>query len=455
MTDEYLVNKNFEVVKRSENNIILFGSVGAGKTTLINKLCGIDLITKSDGFSCTRNVQFSHTPDGNIILDFPGLNAAEEIVKHLKVQKSTLSMIPARMICLVIKLSVRYDDMVKSAIQMVKIFYENKDNITIIITNCEDITTKQQAEIEATLSKKCKIQSKHIIFTSKKMTAVELRKKINDIKKNMSNIEKIKLKDRELLNTVGNDGDMDVMEERENFLKDFKESLEKFKVEFNKATDNSLKFALYYAFVDYKDNLIEKFNEIVKEKVTDTDTAIVEIITFNNEIFADFDCFTKIVQRSMVLETANYDNNSTDNTRYKKCPHCGLIWFKIKGCNSMPCGRRTKLRDIFLGTFKNYIVKFSKGIFNVTTLKESSDNDRGQDKKFIGLTEEEKNLNKNRGDKCQITPQGCGNNLDWSRMEDVTDKVNQQLKDAFLEAYDNKITETINSVKIDIFNDIS
>lgn len=121
----------------------------------------------------------------------------------------------------------------------------------------------------------------------------------------------------------------------------------------------------------------------------------------------------------------------------------------------MPCGRRTKLRDIFLGTFKNYIVKFSKGIFNVTTLKESSDNDRGQDKEFIGLTEEEKNLNKNRGDKCQITPQGCGNKLDWSRMEDVTDKVNQQLKDAFLEAYDNKITETINSVKIDIFNDIS
>lgn len=176
MTDEYLVNKNFEVVKRSENNIILFGSVGAGKTTLINKLCGIDLITKSDGFSCTRNVQFSHTPDGNIILDFPGLNAAEEIVKHLKVQKSTLSMIPARMICLVIKLSVRYDDMVKSAIQMVKIFYENKDNITIIITNCEDITTKQQAEIEATLSKKCKIQSKHIIFTSKKMTAVKKKK---------------------------------------------------------------------------------------------------------------------------------------------------------------------------------------------------------------------------------------------------------------------------------------
>ena len=56
MTDEYLVRKNFEEVKKSESNIFLFGSVGAGKTTLINKLCGIDLLTKAGGFSCTRDV---------------------------------------------------------------------------------------------------------------------------------------------------------------------------------------------------------------------------------------------------------------------------------------------------------------------------------------------------------------------------------------------------------------
>ena len=106
MIDEYLVNKNFEEIKSSQNNIILFGSVGAGKTTLKNKICGISLITKYDGFSCTRDVQFGHSPDRNIILDFLGLNAAEEIVKHLKIQRATLSIIPARMICLVIKLSV-------------------------------------------------------------------------------------------------------------------------------------------------------------------------------------------------------------------------------------------------------------------------------------------------------------------------------------------------------------
>jgi len=451
MTDEFLVSKNFDEIKNSSNNIILFGSVGAGKTTLINKLCNVDLLTKEDGFSCTRDVQYSRTPDGNIIIDFPGLNAAEEIVKHLKIQKSTLSSIPARMICLVIKLTARYDDIIKSALQMVKIFYENRDNITIIITNSENITIVQEAEISKALEKKCKIKENHILFTSTKMSAEELRNKLNIIKNGMSNIETIKLKDRDLLNTVGNDGDIDVIEEREAFLKEFKESLEKFKTEYNSSSESALKFALYFAFVDYKEQLIERFSEIVKKKVTDTDTAIVEIITFNNEIFVDFNSFSKQVQTGLKAEFANYDNGDNNN-RYKKCPHCNTIWFKVKGCNSMPCGRRTKLKDIFMGRFKNYIVKFIKGKFEVLTNEKTKEMDAGTDSEFVGLTEEEKQFNEgNREGKSKIYPQGCGASLNWTQMEDVTDQINKKVTEISLDNYDNKVKEKIESVKIDIF----
>ena len=451
MTDEFLVSKNFEEIKNSSNNIILFGSVGAGKTTLINKLCKVDLLTKEDGFSCTRDVQYSRTPDGNLIIDFPGLNAAEEIVKHLKIQKSTLSSIPARMICLVIKLTARYDDIIKSALQMVKIFNENRANIAIIITNSENATMVQEEEIKKALEKKCKINAKNILFTSTKMIADVLRSKLNSIKSRMSNLETIKLKDRDLLNTVGNDGDIDVIEEREKFLNEFKDSLEKFKKEYNKATENALKFALYFAFVDYKDQLIEQFSEIVKGKVTDTDTAIVEIITFNNEIFCDFNSFSKQVQTGLKAEFGNYDN-SDNNNRYKKCPHCGTIWFKVKGCNSMPCGRRTKLKDIFMGRFKNYIVKFAKGVFNISTNEKTKSMDAGKDTEFVGLTEEEKKFNEgDRGGKSKIYPQGCGLNLDWSTMEDVTDEINKKVTEISLDTYDNKVKEKIDSVKIDIF----
>ena len=76
--------------------------------------------------------------------------------------------------------------------------------------------------------------------------------------------------------------------------------------------------------------------------------------------------FTLIVQSSLKSETAFFDR-AEDNNRYKRCPYCHTIWFKIKGCNSMKCGNRTKLKDIFTGRFKNYIVKFFNGIFKINT----------------------------------------------------------------------------------------
>ena len=118
----------------------------------------------------------------------------------------------------------------------------------------------------------------------------------------------------------------------------------------------------------------------------------------------------------------------------------------------MPCGRRTKLRDIFLGRFKNYVVKFVHGIFKIGTLNDVSDNNAGQDSEFVGLTEEEKKQNLNRNGLCLIQAQGCGRNLDWTQMEDVTEMVNKQITEIYMDSYDNKVKEKIQTVKVDIFN---
>ena len=139
------------------------------------------------------------------------------------------------------------------------------------------------------------------------------------------------------------------------------------------------------------------------------------------------------------------------NNRYKKCPHCGTIWFKIKGCNSMPCGNRTHLRDIFFGRFKNYVVKFIHGIFTINTLSDNSYRNTEQDTEFVILTKYEIKFNMNRNGKSLIKPQGCGRNLDWTKMEDVTEEVIKMLTEISMDTYDNKVKENINNVKIDIF----
>lgn len=190
-----------------------------------------------------------------------------------------------------------------------------------------------------------------------------------------------------LINTAGKEGVIiDVYEIREKYLNDYNYAIDLFRKEFTKTNEYSLKFALYYSFRDYRDNLIDLFSDLVKKKVTDTDSAIVEIITFNNELYEPFEKITERFEGEMKVESVSFNNCN----RYKKCPNCGRIWFKVNGCNSMKCGNRTKKKDIFYGMFKNYLVKFTGKFFNITMLKNEKV-DEGVDSEFFGPTEEEKN----------------------------------------------------------------
>lgn len=83
-----ILNGIDDIIRASENNIILFWSVGNGKTGLLNKLTGKNYQVADEGLSCTKDMQydFSRICD-MIIVDFPGLNAAKDFVHYLKVHK--------------------------------------------------------------------------------------------------------------------------------------------------------------------------------------------------------------------------------------------------------------------------------------------------------------------------------------------------------------------------------
>ena len=118
----------------------------------------------------------------------------------------------------------------------------------------------------------------------------------------------------------------------------------------------------------------------------------------------------------------------------------------------MKCGKRTKLKDIFTGRFKNYVVKFINGSFFKEILSEKNADNLGNDDTKVGLYDDEIEKNKNRNGKCLIKSQGCGRDLDWRTMEDCTDWVNKQITQISLESFDNKTLEKINNVKVDHFD---
>ena len=261
---KYIV-KNLEEIKEGKNNVVLFGSVGNGKTYLLNRICGANFLTADDGYSCTRSVQFDFSLKHDMaILDFPGLNAVQDIVSHLKIQKTALSAIPVRMICFVIKYSPRNDDFERELGQMLSIFDNYIKNIVIIITKSENIDMKRKEEIKFIFKNKFNIEN--VLFTTKKTNGYELCENLNQFKTKTENIQQIVVKTRDLAKTVPSLYNKDMAKEREIYNDKFYDALEAFKKEVENAKDPDLKRALYFAFKDYKDFLLEEYTNVIKKK---------------------------------------------------------------------------------------------------------------------------------------------------------------------------------------------
>lgn len=373
------------------------------------------------------------------IIDFPGLNSTKDTINHLKIQKNTLKVIPVRMICFVIKFTSRYDTIIQDLSKMLSIFYNYKDNITIIVTHSEICTEIDEINIKAIFDSP-NFTIKNFIFTKKNETKpIEFCKMLENLKNKMKNIPNMVLQTRDFLATVENIFDFSVMDERVNYESEFDLTLKDFKEEFKKAGDDDLKRALFFAFKDYKEDLIERYSKIVQAKKADINSLVTEVIIFNNIIFNKYNEFRLQVKSQIKIQSNNYNN---EYNKFKRCPHCGQIWFKIKGCDSMVCGRRSTLKDKICGRFKNYLVEYvGKKIKIICNEKEN--NDYGNDTEIVGLTEEEKNKNiiLEREGKVKISPIGCGKSFKWNDnlINDCTDEIIRQLNEISVSDYDSRV----------------
>ena len=244
--------------------------------------------------------------------------------------------------------------------------------------------------------------------------------------------------------------------EREIYEDKFYDALEEFKKEVDKADDPDLKRALYFGFKDYKQSLLEEYTNVIRkkkigDKEPDMDSVIAEVLMFDNTIFNEFDEFRKKIESQIEIKSSNYNG---EYNRFKKCPHCGQIWFKVIGCNSVVCGNRTKIIDRAIGRYKNYIVTYINNKVNIT-YKEVGENlgefklnrnsliynrnplDSDYYDEFTGLTKNEKieNEKREKNGKIKISPIGCGKELEWNEMEDCSEEVIKKLKEISVDDY--------------------
>lgn len=432
----YSILYNYEEIKNSKKNIVLLGEVGSGKTTLMNKLTGAEFETGRDRPSITIDIEISSSLDYNsIIFDFPGFKGLDNIIPIFKVQYRTLRNIPIKGICFVVERRDRPELIVASLLDLKDTFYDCFNNIIIIITKTDEMDDASKDQTKNYIIEKTGFDK--IIFSDMNQDGQTILNYINSFTSDMEVLKEVYPKSRELLKYFKKATDDRMRQFHNEFIDDFEKAINIFLEKFDEpSTDKALKRALFFALKDYKNNIIESYYDVAKREQEYSEYVIEQVLSFSNQIYQDFEEFRIKAEKEMDVCLTDYEG---ENNRFKKCPFCGLIWFKTSGCNGKTkCGKRDKTKDKFYGCYKDYKVKYENGELTIEK------NDINQ-KQILGGKKSKRDIEKydtkRLNDNNIIEPLGCGNYISWKDMEDVTEEVNEILKNIPNADYDIKFKE--------------
>ncbi|KAH3722942.1 hypothetical protein Pelo_18352 [Pelomyxa schiedti] len=428
------------------DNVIFFGHVGAGKTTLVNLLSGSRFRTTDLGDSCTRLVQ--HAPciyQPFRVVDFPGTDAAVDIVKHAQVQAQALKSMHFTVVCIVQEATPRKCDLTLRCVKLLRLFSNHTTNLVTIITHSEMLPPNSKERDDISLHLHHTLHVDHVFFKDNKTAGTDLAswiyKFINPTERDhtllgipkMPRVERgqgIFLTDR--FNDLVADTTLDsaILQSRDELATEFKRVFQAHTADFKSTTSPERKRALYFSLKNFLDVFSDKHATAVAPKLTDRWDLTMEVITFQNQLRDIFLPFKLLVESNLTPERVVYNPDDT-NPRYKKCPQCGLVWFRVYGCNGFVCGRRHRTQDRSNRTWYQYAIDWVGGALRVNELPVQPLAITGSTPcEHVGLTDEETSRNAvlQVQNKQVIRPLGCGAKGAWSSLKDVTDEVDDFLK---------------------------
>ena len=231
---------------------------------------------------------------------------------------------------------------------MFLIFRHYRKNIAVIITNTEEMTIKNQSEIQLIFKK---LEIKKLIFTKLTTLPLDINGKITAEVEKTTNIEDSINITEEIYNQIKDINKLDIkfniIDKRSEYLEKFRKEQKKFLEEFEKKNKES-KSALYFSLKEYQINLAKQLN---KDLFTLFDYAKKEDNEFNdgdniinnnednnlpeefaNEIYLQAILFAressedlknlkqKIEKDGIITQSLGVNEQNKD---IKKCPHCG------------------------------------------------------------------------------------------------------------------------------------
>ncbi|XP_028397396.1 uncharacterized protein LOC114521179 [Dendronephthya gigantea] len=381
----------------SAEYVVLLGDVGSGKSTVVEKLTGEKERSSDCSTSCTKTSEPFCVPDGSLIIsDTPGSNAMDDELEHNVWIATAFNYKPVSKLFIVVKAENRKDNVIHNISEYANRFLEpaEMDVLGVLVTHMDKVKWTEE-EFKHDVERKLGIDT--VVFSGMDTLADTL---LDDILKTCTKKHNLTVDD-------------------ENFFKFFKLHSNQTKI-LRSTHDEVKRFSTMKKNFDEarkgftgKDlvDLVFEFQAYMTDQIVQAQQRLSEKNNFT--FYGDGATYEAGHVANMVnqLRTILFDirvecvgfQSEHGVSELRKCPHCGLIWTKVEGCDgTTTCGNRPSsvndIRDSAFSVLATFSFEWIGNKLNIT--KGGSKN-----------VKSEKSSSSNSA--------GCGKSINWSDMATV------------------------------------
>ena len=376
--------------------VVLLGDVGTGKSTLVEKLTGREGRSSNANESFTRATDVFWVPDYSLIVaDTPGSNALKEKLEHNVHIGAALNFRPVSRILIVVKAETRIDSVIDNVRKYADRFLELPMDVVGVLVTHMDVVDWREKDFTPLIDKELGIDT--VVFSWITTDHQTLKQSILKSCTETYNL------------TVNHENFFKLFKIHSNhrkILKSTSDEVKKFSDK-KRAFDKARKAFFGKDVID----LAFEFQAYMTDEIVEAQKRMSEKNNFTfygdgaaNEAghVANMVNQLRMVLYDIRTECLGYQSEH-GVSELRKCPHCGLIWTKVEGCEGeTTCGNRpdfvNDLRDpsyAELGTFS--FQWLGDGQLTITKVSK-------------------KTVNSERSSKPKT---GCGNSIEWKKMATV------------------------------------
>ena len=376
--------------------VVLLGDVGTGKSTLLEKLTEQRGKSSQANESFTRSSEVFWAPDGRLIVaDTPGSNALKDTLEHNVQIAGALNYRPVSRIFIVVKAETRIDSVVDNVRKYADRFLELPMDVVGVLVTHMDTVDWTEKDFAPRIEHDLRIDS--VVFSSMTTNRETLQ---NNILKTCTERHNLTVDDANFFKLFKiHNHHRKILKSTSDEVKRFSDKKRDFDEE-RKAFSGKDLVDLVFEFQAYMtDEIVE-----AQKRMSKTNNFTFEGDGAANEAghIANMVNQLRMVLYDIRTECLGYQSEH-GVSELRKCPHCGIIWTKVEGCEgATTCGNRpSNVNDVRdpayaeLGTF----------MF------------RWRDDGRLSITKvSRKTVKSQRSSRPQF---GCGKSINWKEMATV------------------------------------